>query len=230
MYLHPLIAQLPQKERVALVQRSELRSYRRNETLLTVGEWTNHVYCVAGGLLRVVAPGKGSTSDVTTDFIRRDDFFLSPSFSEDSFQASQTLVAALPSSTYLVPISVMRNLCAAYPNVALCLLGMALKRMASMRGQLQRISSLSSEDLVTRVLRQLTYLAPAGTGTSGYDKRITQSVIASYSGLSREVVNKTMRDLESRGLVRREEDGVHVSAEFASTDLASFETMTPMPI
>ncbi|MFM9926883.1 Crp/Fnr family transcriptional regulator [Variovorax sp. H27-G14] len=226
MYLHPLIAQLPQKERVALVQRSELRSYRRNETLLTANEWSNHVYCVASGPLRVVAPPvPGGGADVTTDFIHQDDFFLSPAFNEDSFQATQTLIAALPSSVYLVPISAMRNLCAAYPSVALCLLGMALKRMASMRGQLQRISSLSSEDLVTRVLRQLTYLAPAGTGSSGYDKRITQSVIASYSGLSREVVNKTMRDLESRGLVRREEDGVHVSAEFASTDFTSLQAM-----
>jgi CRP/FNR family transcriptional regulator, cyclic AMP receptor protein len=43
-------------------------------------------------------------------------------------------------------------------------------------------------------------------------------VIASYSGLSREVVNKTMRDLESRGLVRRDEHGVHVDADFAATD------------
>jgi len=43
-------------------------------------------------------------------------------------------------------------------------------------------------------------------------------VIASYSGLSREVVNKTMRDMESRGLVRRDEHGVHVQPDFAATD------------
>ncbi|WP_422087261.1 Crp/Fnr family transcriptional regulator [Variovorax sp.] len=216
MYLHPLIANVPPAERAALVQCSELRSYRRNDVVLTADEWTDRIYCVAGGLLRVVAHGREDGGDVTTDFIRQDDFFLSPSFTEDRYQAMQTLVAALPSSVYLVPVAAVRKLCSQYPEVAIGLLGLAMKRMSVIRGQLRRISALSSEDLVSRVLHQLTQLAPAVTG--GYDKRITQSVIASYSGLSREVVNKTIRDLESRGLVRRDEHGVHVDADFAATD------------
>lgn len=77
---------------------------------------------------------------------------------------------------------------------------------------------LPAEDLVMRVLYQLTRLAPVGPG--GYDKRITQSVIASYSGLSREMVNKIMRTMESRGLVRRDEDGIHVTEDFVETDFA----------
>jgi len=171
---------------------------------------------VASGLLRVVAHGRAGSGDVTTEFIRRDDFFLGASFTEDRYQAAQTLIAALPSSVYLIPISAIRKLCERHPQVALALLDIAMKRVAAMRGQLRRISALSSEDLVSRVLHQLTQLAPSATGA--YDKRITQSVIASYSGLSREVVNKTMRDMESRGLVRRDDDGVHVPADFAATD------------
>jgi len=217
MYLHALVADLPQAERAALVQATELRSYRRNDVVLAVDEWTDRFYCVASGLLRVVAHGRGSSSgDVTTDFIRKDDFFLGASFNEDRYQAGQTLVAALPSSVYLIPVSAMRRLCALHPEVVLTLLSLAMKRMSAMRGQLRRISSLSSEDLVGRVLHQLTQLAPATTG--GYDKRITQSVIASYSGLSREVVNKTMRNMEDRGLVRRDAHGVHVPEAFAATD------------
>lgn len=219
MYLHPLIANVPQAERAALVQSCELRSYRRNETVLATDDWTDCIYCVASGLLRVVAHGKSGAQviDVTTEFIRQDDFFLSPSFTDDNYQAMQTLVAALPSSVYLIPVAAIRKLCGSYPEVAMGLLGLAMKRMTVLRNQLRRISALSSEDLVSRVLHQLTLLAPASAGA--YDKRITQSVIASYSGLSREVVNKTMRNLENRGLVRRDEIGVHVPADFASTDL-----------
>ncbi len=113
----------------------------------------------------------------------------------------------------------MRGLWTRYPELPLVRLSPAMKRMCMLRGQLWRISALLAEDLVGRVLHQLTYLAPAGT--SGYDKRITQAVIASYSGLSREVVNKTMRDFESRGLVRLEEDGVHVTGDFAATDFGA---------
>ncbi|RSZ40914.1 MULTISPECIES: Crp/Fnr family transcriptional regulator [unclassified Variovorax] len=218
MYLHPLIANVPPAEREALVQSCELRSFRRNETVLAADTWTDRIYCVASGLLRVVVHGKASAqvADVTTDFIRQDDFFMGPSLAQDSYQALQTLVAALPSVVYLVPVTAMRHLCAAHPEVAMGLLGLAMKRMTIVRSQLRRISALSAEDLVIRVLHQLTLLAPASTG--GYDKRITQSVIASYSGLSREVVNKTMRAMESRGLVRRDEGGVHVSPDFAATD------------
>jgi CRP-like cAMP-binding protein len=219
MYLHPLMAGLPPAERAALVQRSRPRSYKRNEAVVTAGESIDQIVCVASGLLRVITPGHDDGADVTTEFIRRDDFFFDLSMRQDRYESRQTLVAALPSSVYLLPIATMRGLCTRYPEVALGLLSLAMKRMSMLRGQLRRISALPAEDLVRRVLHQLTYLAPAGT--SGYDKRITQAVIASYSGLSREVVNKTMRDFESRGLVRREEDGVHVTGDFAATDFGA---------
>jgi CRP/FNR family cyclic AMP-dependent transcriptional regulator len=216
MYLHPLLHNVSTAERKALIQRSELRSYRRNEQVLHADEWTDSIYCVTSGLLRVVVHGSGNSGDVTTDFIRRGDFFHGPSLSEDRYQAVPTLIAALPSSVYLVPVSAVRELCSKHPEVALGLLELAMQRMGMLRGQLRRISSLSADVLVSRVLFELTQLAPAGSG--GYDKRITQAVIASYSGLSREVVNKTMRDMESRGLVWRDEHGIHVPADFASTD------------
>ncbi len=218
MYLNPLFANVPQAERVALVRSSELRSYRRNEVVLAAGSWSDRVYCVASGLLRVVEHGSGRAQpvDVTTDFIRQGEFFIGPSLAEDTFQVRHTLVAALPSSVHLIPIVALRKLCSAYPEVAIGLLELAIARMAVMRNQLRRMSALSTEDVVSRVLHQLTVLAPASTGA--FDKRISQSVIASYSGLSREVVNKTMRDMEQRGLVRRDDDGVHVPDDFASTD------------
>jgi CRP/FNR family cyclic AMP-dependent transcriptional regulator len=221
MYLNPLFANVSQAERVALVRRSELRSYRRNEVVLAAGSSSDSVYCVASGLLRVVEHGSGRAQpiDVTTDFIRQDEFFIGPSLAEDTYQARQTLVAALPASVHLIPIAALRNLCGAYPEVAIGLLELAIQRMAVMRNQLRRMSALSTEDVVSRVLHQLTVLAPASSGA--FDKRISQSVIASYSGLSREVVNKTMRDMEHRGLVRRDDQGVHVPANFASTDFGS---------
>ena len=223
MYLHPLLHNVSTAERKALIQCSELRSYRRNELVLHADEWTDRIYCVTSGLLRVVVHGSANSGDVTTDFIRRWDFFHGPSLGEDRYQAVPTLIAALPSSAYLVPVSAVRELCSKHPEVALGLLELAMQRMDMLRGQLRRISSLSAEVLVSRVLYELTQLAPAGS--SGYDKRITQAVIASYSGLSREVVNKTMRDMESRGLVWRDEHGIHVPPDFASTDLGNLLSM-----
>lgn len=183
--------------------------------MLQAHEWTQHAYCVGSGLLRVVVPGSGS--EVTTDFNRRNDFFMGPTFTDGPYQASATLIAALPSAVYFIPLPALIGLCRKYPSVTRGLLEIMLVRTATLRKQISRISSSSSERLVSRTLHELTQLAPVGAG--GYDKRITQSVIASYAGLSREQVNKTMRDLELRGLVHKDEEGgVQVPPAFASSD------------
>ncbi|MDP9607406.1 Crp/Fnr family transcriptional regulator [Variovorax sp. NFACC27] len=218
MYLHPLMAGLPPAEREALAECSRPRSYKRNEVLLAAGDTTDQIYCVASGLLRVVTPGHAEGSEMTTELIGPNDFFFDLSIREDRYRTKQTLIATLPSSVFLVPIAKMRGLCVRRPEVALGLLGLTMKRMNVLRDQFRRISVLPAEDLVLRVLHELTRLAPIGPG--GYDKRITQSVIASYSGLSREMVNKIMRAMEIRGLVRRDEDGVHVAEDFVATDFA----------
>jgi CRP-like cAMP-binding protein len=227
MYLHPLFASVPPDERAAFVQRIELRSCRRNEVVLAADAWTDRIHCVATGLLRVVVEGSEDSNDVTTDFIRQDDFFLHSTLTEDRYQSGATLIAALPSSLYLIPTAEFRALCARHPAVTMGLLGMVMKRTAALRRQIRQISSASSERLISRILHELTELAPGVGG--GYDKRITQSVIASYSGLSRMQVNKTMRDLERRGLVRRDEHGVYVPPSFASSDFQALSPLEPPP-
>ncbi|MGF6346844.1 Crp/Fnr family transcriptional regulator [Variovorax sp. W2I14] len=212
MYLHSLFSSLSTADRTALIHCSQFRSYRRNDLVFESDEWTDHMYCITGGLLRVVARGNVGSADITTDFIRRGDIFHGPLLSEDNYQAAPTLIAALPSSVYLVPVAAVRELCAKHPEMALGLVDLTLRRRGLLRRHLRRISSLSAEVLVGRVLYELTQLAPVDSG--GYDKRITQAVIASYSGLSREVVNKTMRDMESRGLIRRDGEGIHVPLDF----------------
>lgn len=210
MYLHPLTASLPTAERASFARQCQLRHFKRSQTVLEAGESTDQLYCVATGLLRVVTPEREHKPEVTSEFIRPDGFFDLP-VREDHYRAEQSLVAVLPSSVYLVPVAAMRELCARRPEVAMALLGLVVSRMGMLRGQIRRVSTLSSEQLVHRVLQQLTQLAPVREGS--YDKRISQSMIASYSGLSREVVNKTMRDMEQRGLLRRDAQAVHVGPQ-----------------
>ncbi|MET3466439.1 Crp/Fnr family transcriptional regulator [Variovorax atrisoli] len=212
MYLHPLTASLPAAERASFARLCRLSHFKRNQTVLEAGASTDQLYCVATGLLRVVTPECGDRPEVTSEFIRPDGFFDLP-VREDRYRAEQSLVAVLPSSVYLVPVAAMRELCARHPEVAMALLGLVVSRMGMLSGQMRRVSTLPSEERVHRVLHQLTQLAPVREG--GYDKRISQSMIASYSGLSREVVNKTMRDMEQRGLLRRDAHAVHVMHTFA---------------
>lgn len=210
---------------MALVSASEHKRYRRNQVVLEDGATTTKVYCVAEGLLRLVGTGARDHGPITTDFIRSGDFFMCESLMDDSYTTDAELVAALPSAVYEVPIPTLRKICLSYPMVALGLFEHAQKRATVLRGQIKRIASASSERLIGGILHELTELAPAGDGR--YDKRITQGVIASYSGLSREQVNKTMRVLESRGLVRKDELGVQVPDEFGTTDFGDLNPGRP---
>lgn len=222
MYFHTLFSPLPQAERDALKAVTELRPYKRNQVLMEAGERCASVYCVATGLLRVALHSRETGEGVTTDFIQRGDFLLPQSWKADDYESPATIVAALPSVVYAAPIRHIRALCAKYPALAMGLLELESRRIGALRTQLRRVTTSSATKIVERVLHELTQMAPAERG--GYDKRITQTLIASYSGISREMVNKTMREMESQGLVTKDAQGVHVPPSFASTD---FDDLLP---
>jgi CRP/FNR family cyclic AMP-dependent transcriptional regulator len=221
MYLHPLLSQVPSDERAEFVQQIELRSYKRNDVVREVNDATASIYCVASGLLRVAVAGGCADEPVTTDFLTRDELYLSSAFDGTRNLAAASLVAALPCSVYVIPWIKFEDLSAKYPPVLIGLVTLAVKRTSMLRKQLRRVSSLNSDSLIGHALHDLTELAPSGD--SGYDKRITQSVIASYTGLSREKVNKTMRDFEIRGLVQKGERGVQIPPHFALSDFGAVE-------
>ncbi|MDP9996317.1 CRP-like cAMP-binding protein [Variovorax boronicumulans] len=214
MSLHSLLKRLPLSEREFLVGRSELRTYRRGETLYAKGERSGQICLVATGLLRVVVD-----DDVTTDFVREGDFCLNLEMSEAALHARATLVAALPASVYFIPAKDIWAICRRHPSVASEFLRLVMNRIAKLRVHLQRISSLSSEPLITCVLHELTSLAPARKG--GYDKRISQEVIASYAALSREIVNRTMRSLELRGLLWKDDHAVYLRMDASNAPRSS---------
>jgi len=223
MYLHPLLRKIPSRERLELVRHIELRAFRRNDVVMNGGEVPAQIYCVANGLLRiVVARDSPETEEVTTDFVKRDELYLVSAFDAMQRHSRTSLVAALPSTVYVVPWSAFSGVFKRHPEVLLGLFELAVEQSARLRLRIRRVSSLASERLVGRALHELTQLAPAGD--SGFDKRISQSVIASYTGLSREQVNKTMRDFEMRGALKRDSRAIKVPQGFAHSDY-----QTPVP-
>jgi CRP-like cAMP-binding protein len=203
MYIHPLLSTLPETVRKSVTLEATLRSFRKNEVVLEVEQYTDFVYCVGSGLLRVVSTGSDD-ADLTTHFLKPDEFHVGPDLSGAGHQSEIRLIAALPSSVYLIPQSRMYRLCVDYPAVALGLLDMKLRRVAQMSRQMRRVATLSAEKIVGRALYDLTQERLDGTRV--LDKRIPQSVIASYAGLSRPVVNKVFKEMEEQGLIRRDED------------------------
>lgn len=216
MHLHPLTSSLPSYEREKLRAVVAFKSYKRNQRVLARGQHASSIYCVATGLLRVTPNGRSGEKDVTTDFIRPNEFYLPPSFREDEFESPATVLAALPTIVRVIPLKSVRALFTKHPTVLMGLLEYEAKRVEILRSRLGRAAMSSTEEIVGCVLHELTQLAPSRNG--GYDKRITQAIIASYVGISRELVNKTMKDMEHRGLIIKDEHGVRVHSNFSFID------------
>lgn len=217
MYIHPILASLPDAVRRFVSDASPLRSYRKGEVVLALNEHTTHAYCVAAGLLRIVSAGSADL-DLTTGFLKPDEIYIGSGFASGDDQPSDVrLVAALPTSVYLVPRRHLRKLCEQYPIVGLRLIDVTLEKNRLLRRQIRRVATLSAEQIVARALYDLTQ--PGPDGSRAIDKRIPQSVIASYAGLSRPVVNRVFKNLEERGLLQRGEESLLLSNEIgASTD------------
>lgn len=212
MLIHPLLSEVPQGVRQQLMRFVELRHFRKNDVVLLTGQPAFSMYCVASGLLRVGLPTDATARAelITTNFLRVNDIYLSgPLAQADRPNISElTLVAALPSAVYVLPMDIVRGLCTQYPSISMALVDISLERANMLRRQLRRRSTLSAEKMVARVLHELTQLAPQGT--RAFSKRISQALIASYTGLSRGVVNKVINDLEQRGQLRRSGDSIQL--------------------
>ena len=227
MYLNPYLKTVPAAEREAFSQLCEQRTFRRKEVVLEAGTWVPYGVCVGSGLLRLEVQGSDGAG-VTTEFLRQHEIFWEYSERRFFYQSSVTLVAALPTHVFLVPLEALNRLVERHPSVVRAMAAQLINHLQQLRTQFRRVTTRSPEDVVARILHELTELAPAGDGV--YDKRITQAVIASYAGLSREQVNKTMRELEARGLLKREDAGMRVPPSFGSTtpgELMDFEDTRP---
>lgn len=219
MFLHPLLADLPGDEKTALVQLSKSVFVKRGDAVAQSGRVLDYMFIVGTGVLRVDTVGTDGVTS-TTGFLGSEDVYLETILG-DAQPSKSTIVAALNSSVYRVPLSALRVYMGKYPSFALRLLQMALDDQQRLRKQLRRITAASPEAVVGRTLYELS--AVAGAGNHTVDKRITQSQIAAYAGLTRERVNRTMRDLESKGLIKRGNEGITVDTSFSSTDFGSFE-------
>lgn len=221
MFLHPLLADLPVDEKSALVQACKPVFKKKNETVVHAGQVVDFMLVVATGVLRVETIGSDGKLS-TTGFLGPNDVYLE-SLDGPAQPAKSAVIAALNSSVHLVPLAALRDVVERHPKqFTFKLIQVLLDDIQKLRKQLRRITAASPEAVVGRTLYELTSVAGAGPNT--LDKRITQSTIAAYAGLSRERVNRTMRELEAKGLIKRGNEGIVVDNSFSSTDFGSFDT------
>lgn len=214
MLQHPVFSSLSPADRAAVEARLRVLQVKAGQVLVNAGQPCAAAFFVVAGKVRVETPSDDKTFALT-GFLQAGDFYVE-TLSRTEYSASNTLRGAMTSTVQAVPVVVLQTIIGQYPHIGLSLLQVGIDRAQKLRRQLRR---LKVEPVKTQVARAVYDAAQTtADGQRVLDKKITQSDLAEVTGLSREAVNKGLKQLSEAELLRKSERGLEVNPNLASTD------------
>ena len=175
----------------------------RGEIILLEGELADRLFFVAAGvvkLFRVSTEGK----EQTLEFVRPGEAINEvPVFDGGTNPASAQAMG--PVLLYIISKNDMEYILRNHPRVALNVVEVLARRM---RHLVSLVEDLSFRHVIGRVAKIL--LEYAGNGARP-GQRLTQQDMAAIAGTAREVVGRSLKALEERGIIRLEHHRIVVT-------------------
>ena len=172
-----------------------------DEVFLHEGDRSSFVYFVVSGVVKVYRSSLGGREQIVN--------MASPGESVndvsvfDGNPTAANMLAMTPVTLYRIKKTDLKAILQKYPQVAMN----ALKVLA---GRVRRDSALVKDLSFTQVTGRLAKMLLryfAGADTDAWP-RLTQQDMAAIVGATREVVNRSLRDMEEKGAIRLERRGI----------------------
>ena len=189
------------------------KSIDKGELFLFEGEWSDYLYFLMGGLVKVyktsqngkeqilhIAPPGESLNDVST-------------FDGGTNQAS--MIAMTPVFLYAIRKEDLTNILQAHPRIYINILKALAYRI---RRDSNLVEELSSSQVSGRLAKLLLGKYAGEEATVGL--WLTQQDMASMIGTCREVVNRSLKIMEEKGAIRLKRHRVIVLDKSILTDMA----------
>ena len=207
----PLLARLPQQDRLALAHKARLRNYKAGTVIFSEGEPGDSVHVVVDGRIRIVAGGPNG-EEATVAVVGKGD--LVGEFSLlDGLPRSATAIAPVATKTFMITRDDFVEWITERPSAALAIMETLSLRLRKMDETLVDLVSL---DLTHRLAKQLIGLAKIhdletvlNNGTLRLT--VTQGELASMLGVSRESVNKTLNTFAQQDIVQTARGAVTIT-------------------
>lgn len=194
----PFFSNLSTNQLASIGAHSAIRAYDRGAVILREGEVADSVYVVIAGQVKVYMEDKAdSTREVILKTLHAGDFFGElPLFDPAPRNAS---VAALePCQMQVLSYRAFERAIRQSPDIAHHVMTTLAGRL---RHANQKIGRLALMGISGRVSRTLMELAIMSNGRRVVGEPFTQKDLASMIGASREMVNRTLHDLEQEGFI-----------------------------
>lgn len=189
-------------EELACVRRCiTTRDFDKGELVLLEGEPCRGLYVVRSGRVRVFKTSPDGREQVLRVAEAGETFNEVPNFDGGNNPASVEVLE--PSTIYLIRRAHLLQLVQQYPSIAMALLRMFAGRLRHLTTLVEDLSFKHVTSRLAKIL--LEYAAEPGSGDAGgaeLKRRLTQQEMAAMIGTAREMVGRSLKNLEAQGAVR----------------------------
>ncbi|MEW6241739.1 MAG: Crp/Fnr family transcriptional regulator [Chloroflexota bacterium] len=188
---------LPKSLLAEIVDHVQLREYERGEVLLWEGDSCDGLYIILQGSAKIYRLSPQGRQYIVRVLQEGDTFAEVPTF--DGGSNPVNVEALEMCSVWVVDSEMLRRLVAAHPQFARKVL---VNFGAQLRGMVRKVSEMAFYQVTHRLARLISELPPEelqGGGT-----RLTQEQLAARLGTVREVVARSLRELERSGAIQVE--------------------------
>ena len=196
----PVMASLPEKDRLRLLDRAVPRRLERGETLHFAGERSERVHLVTDGVLKFVAREGGGNETILGLAAPGD--VVGELGAIDGLPQPLDLMAATPCTVIGLDAEAFLEAVSGSPAATLCLLELQAARLRWIYSSaLERSASEVPARLAGRLLDLADMIGHVDDGAVSLDMPLQQTDLGRLAGVCRESACKTLRKFKSQGLV-----------------------------
>lgn len=194
----PLFSNLSPDQVQSIGAHAALRVYEKGEVIIRQGDPADSFFIIVAGQVRVyVTDTNDSDKEVILTTLSAGEFFGEMSML--NHEPRNASVAALERChVQVLSHRLFMTVLERSPDISLRIMETLVRRL---READRRISTLALMDVPSRISRTLFELAILSNGRRIVGEYLTQKDLASMVGSSREMVNRTLRDLQQNGVI-----------------------------
>ncbi|UCG54196.1 MAG: Crp/Fnr family transcriptional regulator [Dehalococcoidia bacterium] len=194
------------------------KSYNHGAIILLEGETAEALYFVASGVVKVFKTSTDGKEQTLAIIRPQETFNEVPVLDGDVNPASVQAMTAV--TLYGIRSRDMENILHVYPLVAINVIKIMAGRL---RHLVALVEDLSFRHVIGRVAKILLEYATDGTSSG---PKLTQRDMAAMAGTAREVVSRSLKNLEKDGLVKIDRQRIIIKDREALSNIVSplFET------
>jgi len=187
-----------------LAQNTRLISYDAEEMIVREGQTCPGLCIVQSGRVKIFKNSPSGREMIINVIENGDSFNEVPVF--DQLETPVNVGAVVDTQVWLIDTEALRNVIAEHPEAAKKIIINLSQNLRMLVGKVAELSFFNVTNRLARLLRQLSSKQLSGSSSD----RLTQDDLASRIGTVREVVARSLKELENNGAINLERGKIKI--------------------